>query len=78
VSCNPSLQQLAQVLPAHRANSGISIESASSLSGKRAAANHPPAVTTTATTGGGDSKTELSSPLKIPSKHSVSGSFIVL
>lgn len=71
------LQQLAQVLPAHRA-SRTSVESASSLSGKRAAVDHPPAVTTTATTvAKGDSKTDMSPPPKIPSKQSVSGSSTV-
>lgn len=72
------MQQLAQGLPAHRA-SRTSVESASSLSGKRAAVDHPPAVTATAATvAKGDSKTEVSSPPKISSKHSVSRSSFVL
>ena len=72
------MQQLAQVLPAHRA-SRTSVESASSLSGKRAAVDHPPAVTATAATvAKGDSKTDVSSPPKISSKHSVGRSSVVL
>jgi len=80
------LQQLAQSLPAYPAHSGVSIESASSQSGKRATANHPPAVAATTGAGGTigasaaggcgsiseESRLGLASPLKVPSKPSVS------
>lgn len=78
-----SLQHLAQSLPAYPAHSGVSIESAASQSGKRATANHPPAVAITAAAGGTiaagggasasqESRLDLTSPLKVPSKPSVS------